>query len=59
MPRQQAEQLLAGVAGGPGHGDTSGALSFHVSNFSGLHNSMHWKEYLYTLLSIESTKIDE
>ena len=63
MPREQPQQLLSCIAGGAGHGHASGPATASIGatggTFTGLHGCMHQKEYLYTLLSIQSTKIDE
>jgi len=60
MPREQPQQLLPCISGGAGDGHARRRAAASAGNtFTGLHNCMHQKEYLYTLLSIQSTKIDE
>jgi hypothetical protein len=63
MPREQPQQLLARISGGAGHGDARrrNAAALRVSAFAltGLNCRMHQKEYLYSVLSAGSTKIDE
>ena len=59
MPREQVQQLLTGIAGGPGDRDPrqrgSGDLRGQRSR---LQKCMHEKEYLYTRSAIRSTEID-
>jgi hypothetical protein len=60
MPREQPQQLLSCISGGTGDGHAGrGAAGAARNAFTRLHSGMHQKEYLYTLLSIQSTKIDE
>jgi hypothetical protein len=60
MPREQPQQLLSCISGGAGDGHAGRRAAATARNtFTRLHCDMHQKEYLYTLLSIQSTKIDE
>jgi hypothetical protein len=66
VPGEQPQQLLSRISGGAGDGDAGGpaaagarGMFTTLTTFTGLHGCMHRKEYLYTLLSIQSTKIDE
>ena len=63
MPRQDAQQLLPGIAGRAGDGDAGrraavAAASTAASGIQGLYSGMHGKEYLYTAMPVRSTRID-